>query len=70
MNETKILGETVKGKELAIRIRKGTPLWEFCFTSGGKVPPLLDGLWDEPQARRIAKRYLIHDEEAKGKKDK
>lgn len=58
MNEVKVLGKTEKGKELAIRIRKGSPLWEFCWTKGGEVPKELAGLWHEDVARTKANDFL------------
>ena len=72
MNEVKVLGTNKSGKELAIRIRKGTPMWEFIWKDGGKIPKVLDGLWHEPDARRKAKTYLEIDalEAEKKKKTK
>lgn len=58
MNEVKVLGTNKSGKELAIRIRKGTPLWEFIWKDGGKIPAMLQGMWHETDARRKAKTYL------------
>lgn len=69
MNEVKVIGETKAGKKLAIRIAKGTPLWEFVFTKGGQVPKELGGLWHEDRARAAGLQYLNKDSD-KAKKTK
>lgn len=65
-HDTVVVGKTKAGKEIAYRVPEGKPLYEIFFTSGGQIPQVLSGAWNDiRQIKSVVANYLAGEKDVK-----
>ena len=71
MYKETIVGKTKAGKELAYSVKTNNALYTIHFTTGGQLPPTLEGYWnDTRQIENAINTYLNKDKLCKQDQEK